>query len=202
MRILSNDWTEITGAVNMTAVNFDGEPPLALEAEILYEDFATGLRAHFLVHQMKACLGAGIHVIEHLWRLDVLRHPELRNQAVEEARPAQVVVVSAHGDGALPGSLKDWTTEWLPRRSKNALGVILSLDARLERLAAGLPFVHGFQHLLGKSPLDLVLCFGEGPIASALTERHEMNEHRREPLARLGDSGDWCYGIRESGINE
>lgn len=170
---------------------YDSAPLLAVEAEILYEDFATGLRAHLLLDRVRQCLGHGIQANEHLWRFDLLREPELLKEAVEEAVQADLVIVSAHGDGVLPEPLKDWAGEWLLRAGQDVPGVVLALDSRLQRPAAKPPFVDAFRRLLAERSTDMFLCFYDPPIARELSRRHHMADRLRGPLASPGDSENW-----------
>jgi hypothetical protein len=186
----------------MTAINSDNEPPLTLEAEILYEDFATGLRAHVLLDRVRRCLGISNQANEHLWRFDVLCQSKLLKEAVEEALRADVVVVSAHGDGALPDSLKNWAGAWMPCKGQDAPSVILSLDARLRSRGDNIPFVGSFKRLLGERCIDISPCFYEPSVVSALAWRHQMNERLRRPLARLGGAEHRPHDIGDWGINE
>ena len=58
-----------------------------------------------------------------LWKFDVLRIPEWRNAAVNDAARAQMVFVVTHGTGELPSEVKTWIEEWLAlmdRQQENA----------------------------------------------------------------------------------
>ena len=53
-----------------------------------------------------------------LWKFDILRIPELRNEAINDAAQAQLVFVAAHGPGELPLQVKEWIEQWLALKNR------------------------------------------------------------------------------------
>jgi len=53
-----------------------------------------------------------------LWKFDILRIPELRNEAINDAAQAQLVFVAAHGPGELPRQVKVWIEQWVALKDR------------------------------------------------------------------------------------
>jgi hypothetical protein len=60
-----------------------------------------------------------------MWRFDVLRIPECRELAAKGAAAADVIMISSHGTGDLPGDVKAWIELWL--RDKGDLLALVAL---------------------------------------------------------------------------
>src|SRR2546428_13991075 len=84
------------------------EGPLRLEVLLIYEDLRTALRAKQTFDHAVRQLGleADIHV--NAWRFDLLRDPEMREEAAREAGTAALVLLSAHGRDELPAEVTSW----------------------------------------------------------------------------------------------
>ena len=62
-----------------------------------------------------------------LWKFDILRIRELRNEAINDAAKAQLVFVAAHGAGELPMQVKEWIEQWLALKNRSqAAGRLLA----------------------------------------------------------------------------
>ena len=53
-----------------------------------------------------------------LWKFEILRIPELRDVAINDAAKAQLVFVAAHGAGELPVQVKEWIEQWLALKNR------------------------------------------------------------------------------------
>src|SRR5919205_104369 len=67
-------------------------PPGAFRVVILYEDFATGLRARKVGHLLAEALGARGRCEPELWRCDVLQDPTLQRRAAREVARADLLI--------------------------------------------------------------------------------------------------------------
>src|SRR6185436_11244988 len=62
-----------------------------------------------------------------LWKFEILRIPELRDVAINDAAKAQLVFVAAHGAGELPVQVKEWIEQWLALKNRvEAAGRLLA----------------------------------------------------------------------------
>src|SRR5215472_3208286 len=94
----------------------EGEWPRWLNAVVVYEDFATGLRARRTLEGLTQPLKADLGVRLNLWRFDLLREPPLRERVAQEAAEADVVFLSAHGRAELPVAVQQWLEDWFCRK--------------------------------------------------------------------------------------
>jgi len=150
-----------------------------LEAEILYEDFVTGLRAHLLLDQVRHWLELSGELRESLWRFDLLAEQEWRRASVEEAVRADLVFVAAHGNGPLPATVKQWAREWLLRPVNEYAAVIVSLDGRLREQEDAISFLAELRSLLGQTVFDFLPCFWDPPLVNTLACRHQAKAGQR-----------------------
>lgn len=105
----------------------DCGPPVRVV--IFYEDRATGLLAAQTLDRIAARLTPDYTVQRSLWRLDVLVLGEVRHEAIEEARAADVVLVAVHGHC---GALEE-TQAWLEACAVNGTGQPASLATLVVR---------------------------------------------------------------------
>src|SRR4051794_38306947 len=75
---------------------------------IVYEDFATGQHAMSASKRLFGQLNRDFESQASFWKFDVLRVPTMRQLAAQDAIEADVVVIAAHADQALPTDLKSW----------------------------------------------------------------------------------------------
>ena len=164
-----------------------------MEAEIIYEDFVTGLRAHFLITRVWQHLAIRDEPKLHLCRFDLLAHPELHQPGGKQAR-TDLAMLSAHGNGPVPQLVMQWVGDWLSGLGANPGSMIVSLDPNLEGCAAQLPFLTQLQGLLHRGAADTVPCFFEPPQLGALVWNHQMHERTHRPLAGMKDFGKYKTG--------
>jgi hypothetical protein len=94
---------------------------------VLYEDFATGLRARKVGDFLAEELGAGGPLEPALWRCDVLQDPPLRSCVAREVARADLLILSVHRHlPAVPtGALLD---AWLAAKSHRASSLVALVD--------------------------------------------------------------------------
>ena len=107
-----------------------GEARGRLDVLLVYEDLSTGLRARYAFEQVRRQLNPEADLNLHLWRFDLLRQPPLLERAAREAAKADVVFLSAHGQGELPGIVNSWLAQWAERRHGGPCALVVLLDTR------------------------------------------------------------------------
>src|SRR5690242_17252898 len=90
---------------------------------IVYEDFASGLKAKQLFDQFISPSEAENKDRVKMWDFGGLRFGSLRERAVEDASAADVVCISLQPDVQLPGGVKDWAEDWA--RQNGSQGSVL-----------------------------------------------------------------------------
>jgi hypothetical protein len=89
----------------------DGAVPV-FRVVILYEDFRAAGQAKRAYDFLVANLTHEWRVSRQMWDFELLRIPELRDAAAEDARLAHVIIVACCGDGELPADVKEWIETW------------------------------------------------------------------------------------------
>jgi hypothetical protein len=95
---------------------------------IAYEDFRMGQWAKGLFDRLQGQLDPGCFLSVMLWKFDVLRFNQLRDIATEDAAEAQLIVIAARNKGDLPGFVKAWIREWLPRKNTRSCALVALLE--------------------------------------------------------------------------
>lgn len=80
---------------------------------IAYEDYRAAERAKQAYDFLVANLVHEWRVSSQMWKFEVLGNPELREMAAKDAAQANLIIVSARGEGELPAEVKAWIELWL-----------------------------------------------------------------------------------------
>ncbi len=99
-----------------------------LKVVVVYEDFATGIRAKNAFDRLLSRMGEMSDFDMNLWRFDLLGDQKLSAVAANEAAGADLIMLSAHGGADLPVSIKIWLGRWLSKRDNKASALVVSLD--------------------------------------------------------------------------
>ena len=79
---------------------------------IAYEDFATGKRAKKIYAFLVENLDHDCQFTNQMWKFDVLGIPKLREMAAQDARMADIVIISCRR-ADLPSDVKAWVELWV-----------------------------------------------------------------------------------------
>ena len=105
---------------------------LAFKIVIAYENFAAGIRAKEVSERLGAQLQPQFEINSDFWKFELLKHPQLREQAALEASEADMIVISADGAGELPVCLKKWFEIWVPEKVGRHSALVALLDREEE----------------------------------------------------------------------
>src|SRR5262245_65262142 len=89
-----------------------GEGDLTFNVVIAYEDFETGKNAKKTYDFLVEHLGHECVFSNQMWKFDVLTLPKLKEMAISDAREADIIIISAHGNNDLPPQVKAWIEGW------------------------------------------------------------------------------------------
>lgn len=159
--------------------------PTANGSEILvvYEDFASGLRAKRLFDQVLFPFDARNRLGLNMWKFNLLRVPALRAHATRDALLAAMVCIAVGSPGELPRDLLQWTAEWLPEKKKDSGALVLLLGTTDSAQASALPSIQFLKNLAGEMNIEFFLhcCEAEDePWAPGFLEpAGELNRQRR-----------------------
>jgi hypothetical protein len=104
------------------------EDQQSINVVMVYEDFATGLRAKRLYDDLCRQLETECKLNQSMWKFDVLTIPRLGEAAAEEAAEANMVIVSMHGDDDLPAKVKAWMETWIREKTTSGGALVLLCD--------------------------------------------------------------------------
>lgn len=88
-------------------------PPYPLRAILVYEDVAAALRAQDLIHRLASELQPEFELSNEVWKFELLRHLQLKEEARAEAVEADLIIISAGKDTELPEMITSWIESWL-----------------------------------------------------------------------------------------
>jgi hypothetical protein len=105
-----------------------------LEVVLAFEDFLIGMQAKRLREKLVRECGEFFRFICHLWKFELLQHPNLRAQAADEARKAHIIMIAAHEGAELPREIVRWMELCLRGKGRiRALVALLNInDPRTE----------------------------------------------------------------------
>ncbi|MHB8520909.1 MAG: hypothetical protein ACYDH9_09130 [Limisphaerales bacterium] len=98
------------------------------EVVVAYEDFATGIRAKKAFDGVLRELGSDLTFNCKLWKFDILRIPQLKEMAADDAAEADMVLIAAHSGSELPAGVKKWIDLWVTRRRPGPRALVSLLD--------------------------------------------------------------------------
>ena len=142
-----------------------------LHGVVAYEDVAVAKLAKEKWDYVVRTLQTGYEFELQLWKFDVLRHPQLRDAAVNDAAKAQIVFVATRGAGDLPSEVKAWIEQWLAESSQKRdaarlLTLLFDAPAGQVEASAFSQFAY-LQQVARKASMDFIAC---GPA----TQIHEV----------------------------
>ena len=138
--------------------NFSGsrlaEKAWTVNAMVVYEDLPTGLRAQSSLDDLQNLWHPQPIFSDALWHFNLFRDPLFREQAVQDACDADLIILSAHGKAALPPELVDWLERWTGKKEGRQYIIYLLLDQDQET-AAGSPVGNYLTRVANKAEADL-----------------------------------------------
>ena len=111
------------------------------KAVIVHEDSSTGIHAVTLLNKLSSRLknelglGNAWQMDSQIWKFEWLQDAELQEPAMAGAVAADMIVISADLEDALPGCVRNWIENVLRRRQGRPLAIVALLAARRARWA-------------------------------------------------------------------
>jgi hypothetical protein len=140
-----------TKAIPQRQEALSGEGESLLSLLILYEDFATGVRAKKWFDRALCELEQDAAFEIKMWRLDLLAEPPIREETAADAAEADIIILSAHGRDALAGPVGTWATYWLEQRENQSSAFVVLLDESANQ-SEGNGGMHGWLKEVAQSP--------------------------------------------------
>jgi hypothetical protein len=104
-------------------------PRLSVNVIVAYEDFSTGNHALNIFERLFPGLGQPpLFSTHNVWKFDLLEIAKFREIAAREAAAADIILISAHGPGELPTTVKRWMELWITQRHSDPGALVVLLD--------------------------------------------------------------------------
>jgi hypothetical protein len=100
---------------------------------VAYEDVTTRNRALQFCDRLPKQLLGDFDFNCTWWKFDQLRDATLREQAVDSAAEANMIILSSHANKELPTSVKTWTETWLARKDHGKRTLLTLIDGAQQR---------------------------------------------------------------------
>ena len=97
---------------------------------LAYDTFDDGIRAKDLFDTLVLDHSELFQFTCHLWKLDVLREPQLLKAATRDALRADMIVLAIRQWQQLPVEAKRWIEHWLPARQADSGALVLLLGGK------------------------------------------------------------------------
>jgi len=147
-----------------------------LEVLIVHEDLATGVRARQALDNLEKQIEIDTKFLMSLCRFGMLEDPELAETALEQARRADIVFLSLHGNRDVPPVVRDWLLCWLETRDFKPCALVVSLDAINQELLKNNSTLNFLRLITAPLEVDLFLHLGASPFTARdktlLVNRH------------------------------
>lgn len=115
-------------------MNNDADPAVPLCAIIVFDKGVAYRRALRVLVGLDRLVGGGLHVRLIPWRLEEFDFSDHRTLAMENAREADVVLISMTSDVELPVALREWLLDCAPLRNGRAKLLVVALLAESEQM--------------------------------------------------------------------
>jgi hypothetical protein len=179
------------------------ESPTRLRAAIVYEDFATGLRGKSALESLCDNQEFETDLSLDLWSFDLLRDPETSKHVCEGTASADIVVLSTHGKGDLPGAVLLWLNQWLKAWRDGPAALVVSLDETARDDLRARQTLASLQSAAEAAGVDMFPHFGTG---AARRERvltvEDLSQRYAARTELLDEMLNRTQAYRDWGINE
>jgi hypothetical protein len=99
------------------------------EVLVVHQDSATALRAREALIKLQNQLETKICLRISLCRFGMLEDAEMAEPVLQQAKQADIVFLSMHGDRELPDAVRKWLVRWLETRDFKPCALVVSLDS-------------------------------------------------------------------------
>lgn len=100
----------------------------AIKVTIIYEDFASGVRAKNFAEKLLEQLGSACRLCESFWRADLLVNEEIAKEAHRTAADFDYLIISMVGDRILPLRTCDWIEAHLDGAAARGAALVVLPD--------------------------------------------------------------------------
>ena len=100
------------------------DAPAPLRVVIAYDDVPAGRRALAMLDRVLQHDHAAVHLFPSLWRFDLLKDPEWRDDAVADAITANLLILSTSGQETIAEGIDGWVSTFLSCRRETDTAIL------------------------------------------------------------------------------
>jgi hypothetical protein len=149
---------------------------------VVHEDLPTGWRARTVFKNLENWLGTETCFQLSWWRFGMLQDAGLADEALQQAKRADIVFLSMHNwgrfgsDRNLPTAVRNWLLQWLQTRDFKPCALVVSLDSSTQDSLKCNSTLNFLRDITAPLEVDLFLHLGASPLMvrdrSTLVNRH------------------------------
>jgi hypothetical protein len=173
-----------------------------LDAVMLYEDYSTGLHGKGVLDGAASLFPGAPHFNLALWRFDVLRAAIVRELALHKASVADLVVLSAHGRGALPEIVKVWLERWFRQKSDEPRALMVSLNEDSRESASAAQIIAWLQAVAKAGEVAVFPHFSKTPCSERKPAVQTIQQRAHPRTTKVDENWHWPQLQSHWGINE
>jgi len=157
------------------------QPPFQMEMVLAYEDKPTAERAKDAVERVLNRPEVNARPQLHLWKLEMLRDPQMRRQAAQKASKADILVLSMHGGKRLVPEIERGLKQWVSVKRRKPCALVISLDSSAHLDAEADLTLSRLRSAAVRNGIT-VLCHNGEPPGAALNANIRSQSDRTPPL--------------------
>jgi hypothetical protein len=135
--------------------------PSTVKVLIAYEDYRVGRWSKQLFDRLQCRLESDQFLSVLFWKFDVLRFPQLKALAVDDAAEADLIVFAGYNNADLPAFVKSWIGQWAPRKDRGSGSLVALLGDPAGPTSKQGDIESFLQHAACCSGLDFIVCHTE-----------------------------------------
>lgn len=176
------------------------EPKYPFDLVIAYEDLATRNRAMRLHDHLDRQLGDDFDFHCAWWKFEHLRELTLREQAVDDAISANMIVLSMHAESELFPAARAWIDDWSHRLDHHKCALV-TLFAEPHPRKKSSPVFALLQQVARQARMDFFTNIGDATQAAELS-LDAIAERARAVTPTLEEILEHKIPVRRWGLNE
>jgi hypothetical protein len=149
------------------------------EVLIMHEDSPTGLRAGKALNNLQNQLEIKICFLISLCRFGMLEDAELAEPVLQQAKRADILFLSLHGDRELPTAVRNWLLNWMVSRDFKPCALVASMDSSTRESLKSNSTWNFLRVITAPLEVDLFLHLGEPPFRAMCQERSDMERDEK-----------------------
>jgi hypothetical protein len=177
------------------------QPKYPFDVVMAYEDAATRQRAMRLHDHLARQLNDDFDLQCAWWNFEHIADPTLREQAVDDATAANMIVLSLHAGSELPPAAQMWMEDWSHRRDHHKCALVTLFAETGEPRTAASIFAR-LKQIARQAHMDFFTNVAEATGAIAGLNANQIAERPRAVTPTLKGILQQRFPVPRWGINE